>query len=258
MYLILILLTLPSSLASSSSGFDPDPTSDGADSSGDIQVQLCAGRAPKSFCHSNLAIEQRDCPSTCLPDHCASSSESKHSKDIQKGLFDFVYVRRDTLCVRKCDRGGSCFDWNTHNGDIYCNAIQCSSSDIDGCHGGSDFDTPTCEDCVWIFPNACRSSFSDSVDRSFDVSGSESSSSSQRRLLDNPEELFLLNGPMMKKWSRFYTITEWNQWAEWNPWFKESKWAHWGEWNGTASNKTAVLLIASDGTIVSKLTIPFP
>lgn len=247
-------------LSSSSNNYDP--TSDGADSSGNIDERECAGRG-RSFCEGNFAVRERECPRPCKRNRCSSSSESKHTSDIRAGVYDFVYVRNDSLCVRKCDRGGFCLDWETYRGEHYCKAIRCDPSTLDGCHGGNDFDRPTCEDCVWIFPNACGDSLSDSVDRSFDHGSDSSSSSSSSRDLKsvgvNIE--YMLKGPAWEKWSRKFTAVEWKQWVEWNPWFKDSKWAQWGEWtpkNGFIRSqdedygKSVVLLLSENGTIVSK------
>jgi hypothetical protein len=142
------------SSSSGRSAENEDPTSDGADSSGNLEDHRCAGRG-SAYCRTEFAAEAKTCPRACRRGQCERSGRSAHSSALRSGVYDFAYVMGDLFCVRKCDGKGACVDWDRSKGKPFCKAIRCEEATLDACHGSDDFDRPTCEDCAWLFPNAC-------------------------------------------------------------------------------------------------------
>jgi len=149
---LLLASAPPRSRAGDSSGLARDPTSDGADSSGQSYAHDCDGRGV-AYCSLPAAAET-ECPPMCVK--CDGKRKTELTDMARSGLYDYVYVYRNKICLAHCRGVTACSDWDVHNGFRHCKAIACRGRDgIDGCHGYGDFSTPSCRDCKLIFPSAC-------------------------------------------------------------------------------------------------------
>jgi hypothetical protein len=171
------------SSSSGRSAENKDPTSDGADSSGNLKDNDCAGRGSE-YCRTEYAAQAKKCPKACTRGECDRSGRSAHTSAIRSGVYDFAYVLGGLICVRKCDGKGACVDWDKTKGQPFCKAIRCEDHTLDGCHGSDDFDRPTCEDCAWLFPNACGDEAS--VDREFDEDDDDDGDRFRAYMLNGP------------------------------------------------------------------------
>lgn len=136
-----------------------DPTSDGADSSGQWPAHTCSGRG-RAYCDTH-AVQETECPQACVD--CKDSADSEATTDMSRiadtGVYDYVYVLDDVgVCLSTCNdiAGADCADWDRHEGKRFCKAVRCTGTTIEGCHGKGDFAVPTCDTCDKVFPNACK------------------------------------------------------------------------------------------------------
>ena len=129
-----------------------DPTSDGADSSGQSYAHDCDGKGV-AYC-SRPAVTETECPPMCVD--CDEDQETSLTPIAKSKLFDYVYVYGGKVCLSHCHGRTKCNDWDVYGGYRHCKSIRCRDEEgLEGCQKKSAFVVPSCRDCELIFPRAC-------------------------------------------------------------------------------------------------------
>eukprot|EP00873_Tetraselmis_striata_P033797 jgi/Tetstr1/454061/TSEL_040980.t1 len=159
---VLVFVDAGALVAASSSDKDDDDggekrdaSSDGADDNEGKRRVNCKGRGDQ-YCYKSW--EEKDCPGACRR-HCDPKGRmgSKMWSAIKSRNYDQVFTRSDKVCVARCKNGKKgCGKRVSYQGSKYCLAIRCDVGQVEGCHSGDDFDTPSCEACEIMFPRACK------------------------------------------------------------------------------------------------------
>lgn len=131
---------------------DLDPTSDGADSSGQTYAHNCDGKGV-AYC-KKPAVAETECPPMCV--NCDEDRETSLTAIAKSKLYDYVYIYGDKVCLSHCHGRTKCNDWDVYKGVRLCKSIRCrDEKGLEGCQKKSAFVVPSCLDCRLIFPRAC-------------------------------------------------------------------------------------------------------
>ena len=131
---------------------DIDPTSDGADSSGQAYAHNCDGEGV-AYC-KKPAVAETECPPMCV--NCDEDRKTSLTAIAKSKLYDYVYIYGDKVCLSHCHGRTKCNDWDVYKGVRLCKSIRCrDEKGLEGCQKKSAFVVPSCLDCRLVFPRAC-------------------------------------------------------------------------------------------------------